>query len=257
MKIAIIGMGVVGRAQARMFSGHELRSYDPADDDYPYPYDAVKACDFAVIAAGTPPLASGAADLSGLRTAMDRLHPAMPVLIRSTVPPGTTGALAGTRDGITAHAPDFMYESKSGPWQESADVPWMLLGGRNRDRDFFRDRLAAVFPGVIHECSALTAELAKYTANLYWAARVTFVNEMAGICSAFGADWEVVRKAWLADERVGPAYTGMKGFGPGFGGRCWPKDLSALITASAGAGYGAEFLRDIEAANERFREYET
>ena len=97
------------------------------------------------------------------------------------------------------------------------------------------------------------AELAKYVANIHWAMRVTFVNEVAAVSEAFGVDWEDTRAAWLQDSRVHPDHTLMAGFAPGFGGRCWPKDLAALIAAASDAGYKAEFLEAIQAANERFR----
>lgn len=252
MKAAIIGMGVVGRAQAAMFAGHDLVTYDVADRK-PYPREQIMECEFAVVSVGTPPRDDGSANLGGLLNALDAL-PAMPVLLRSTIPPGTADCLANDFPGhLIAHAPEFLYEGGTGPWVTSTQVPWMLLGGSEQAREFFRSRLAQVFPGTIHECSALTAELAKYTANLYWAARVTFVNEMDAICRAFGADWEDVRAAWLQDERVNPAHTAMAGFPPGFGGRCWPKDLSALIAASEEAGHKPDFLAAIQEANSRFR----
>ncbi len=146
-----------------------------------------------------------------------------------------------------------MHEREGGAWQESSDVPFLILGGDEASRDYFRPYFAGLFPKV-HECSSLVAELAKYTVNLHLAARVTFINEMDGICRAAGADWEDVRQAWLCDPRITPEYTGgITEFGPGFGGRCWPKDLSALIAATAEHSYDALFLKDVQAANDRFR----
>jgi UDP-glucose 6-dehydrogenase len=110
-----------------------------------------------------------------------------------------------------------------------------------------------VYTGWIHECSALESELAKYVANLYWATRVTFVNEIAQVCEAFSADYEQVRHAWLSDPRVNDDYTRIEGFPRGFDGRCWPKDLSGLIVASQNAGYDPGFLRAVQESNERFR----
>jgi UDPglucose 6-dehydrogenase len=110
-----------------------------------------------------------------------------------------------------------------------------------------------VFPGPIHTCSAKESELAKYAANLYWATRVTFVNEFAKVCEAFGVDYERVREAWLQDPRMTSVYTQRAGYPPGFDGRCWPKDLAALDAASEDAGYHAVFLQAIAEANERFR----
>jgi UDPglucose 6-dehydrogenase len=252
VRVAIVGMGVVGRAQARMFSGHDLVTYDAADG-VPYPADRIADCDFAVVCVGTPGRRDGTANLSFLFDALDQLPASLPVLIRSTVPPGTTGRIRARRTGYVCHAPEFMHERPGAAWQETTDVPWMLLGGAPLAREFFRPRLEQVFPGTIHGCDAVTAELAKYTANLYWATRVTFVSEMAAICDAAGADWEDVRQAWLQDPRMTPEYTAMAGFGPGFGGRCWPKDLVALIAASENAGYKPGFLEAVRDANARFR----
>ena len=243
-------MGIVGQAQARMFRA--AVTFD-VKAGVPYPREQIGACDLAVICAGTPPLEDGRANTDFVAAAVDALQPQMPALIRSTVPPGTTDAIAAGRPGPVCHAPEFLYEGGSGPWREAADVPWMLLGGTPGARAFFAPVLASVFPGTIRECAALEAELAKYTANLYWAARVTFVNEMAAVADAFGAGWEQVRRLWLLDERVSPAHTAMEGFAPGFGGRCWPKDLSALIAAAEDAGYKPGFLPAVAEANARFR----
>ncbi len=253
MRVAIIGMGVLGKAQARMFSKHELVTYDIADGLI-YPSTEIDECDFAIICVGTPADETGRANLVYLHDAFSQLHPSLPVLIRSTVPPGTINVLQHLSPSqLVCHSPEFLHERAGAAWPESTDVPYMILGGTVPAREFFSAKMVQVFPGIIYECSALEAELAKYTANLYWAARVTFVNEMANICAAFGADWENVREAWLNDPRIKPEYTRRRGFPPGFDGRCWPKDISALIMASSDAGYEPEFLQAVQEANERFR----
>jgi UDPglucose 6-dehydrogenase len=252
MKVAIIGLGTVGKAQERLFAGHELVTYDPAYHDH-YPNDLIARCAFAVVCVNTPAAPDGSADLTNFRAAMHQLPRGLPTLVRSTVPPGT---IDGYNARLVAHSPEFLQERSGGAWHESADVPFMILGGRGFALAYFRPLLREVFPGRIHECSPLVAELVKYTSNLYWATRVTFVNEMAHVCAAFGADWELVRSAWMEDERVSPDYTCMAGFPPGFAGACWPKDLAALIAASDKAGYCPEFLTAVRDANARFREGE-
>lgn len=248
MKVGIIGLGIVGQAQVRMFAGHDVVTYDKAHSSH-YPFAELAECNFAVICVDTPPLPDGSADLRNLNDALAQLPAGLPVLIRSTVPPGTTGKI----EWMTCHAPEFLHERKGGAWQESADVPFLILGGKPAAREFFAYYLCQVYPGTIYECDALTAELVKYTANAHWAARVTFVNEMARVAQSFGADWESVREAWLQDERVSPAYTQIAGFEPGFDGRCWPKDLTAIARAAQEAGYEAEFLQAILRSNDRFR----
>lgn len=252
MKAAIIGhLGVIGRSNARMFSkSYDLVTYDPAEG-LAYPLDELAACEFAVACVGTPESEDGSADLSQVAAALEALPGHLPVLLRSTVPPGTTDRLAGQR--LVCHAPEFMHERPGGPWRESSDVPFLILGGGQDARVFFRPRAGSVFPGEIRECDALTAELTKYTINLYGAAKVTFVNEMAAVTRTFGGNWEQVRAAWLSDPRVDEHYTSMEGFPPGFGGRCMPKDLAALRAVSRQAGYEPGFLDALAEANARFR----
>jgi nucleotide sugar dehydrogenase len=253
VKAGVIGLGTVGRAQVRMLAGHDVVAYDPAFSGS-YPFSQLAACDLAIICVDTPSRPSGRTDLAHFWDAVDSLPVRVPLLIRSTVPPGTTDRVLLERpQPRTAHAPEFLHEREGGPWRDPGDVPFMILGGDARAREYFRPLLAKVYPGVIHECDAVTAELAKYVANCYWAARVTFVNQMGAVAAAAGADWEAVRGAWLADERVSPAYTSLAGFPPGFGGRCWPKDLAAITCWAAEHGADPVFLEAITAANEQFR----
>jgi nucleotide sugar dehydrogenase len=249
LRAAVIGLGVVGQAQVRLFGDMVHATYDPAVTEGPYPSGKVAECDLAVVAVGTPQGTDGSADLSCLREALDRIPPEIPVLIRSTIPPGTTAGLEKTRS-LVAHMPEFLNERPDGAWRESRDVPFAVLGGIPAAHDFFTIPLgrAGVQPAC---CTGLEAELVKYTANCFLAAKVTFVNEMARVCEAFGADWEGVRRGWLDDPRAGWSHTKVEG--PGFGGRCLPKDLSALIKASEGAGYMPEFLWALEEANARFQ----
>jgi nucleotide sugar dehydrogenase len=176
----------------------------------------------------------------------------MPVMIRSTVPPGTTASLEA-RKGHVVHVPEFMSERPDGVWKSPGDVPFLICGGTRQALEWFQPVLAAMAGGPVYCCTATEAELVKYTANCFLAAKVTFVNEIARVCGAFGADWAAVRQGWLHDPRAGTTHTAVEGHGPGFGGSCLPKDLSALIRASQGAGYEPGFLWAIEEANARFK----
>lgn len=252
MKVAVIGLGVIGTAQVELFAAHDVVTYDPAVHD-DYPEQEIAGCDFAIICVGTPEGQDGHADLSYVRGAARDLPAGVPVAVRSTVPPGTTDALFEDDDRRYVHIPEFMGENVLHSWQRSADVPYMIIGGEPDATLFFHQWFAMVFPGEIHTCTAMESELAKYTANLYWATRVTFVNEIAKICEQFGVDYENVRAAWLQDPRMTSVYTKRAGYPPGFDGRCWPKDIVALSAASEDAGYDPEFLWAIIHANARFR----
>lgn len=253
MRVAIIGTGFIGKAQARMLAGHDLVTFDLGDRKT-YPAQEIAECDFAIICAGTPPASDGSADMHWVRSAYLDLPEHLPVLIRSTVTPGWTEKMQALRPPTyVAHCPEFMHEREGGAWSETTDVPFMIIGGSDEARAFFADKLSQVFPGKIHLTTSRVSEITKYVVNLHLAARITFINEMNGICEKFGVDWDDVRESWLMDPRITPEYTGMAGYPPGFGGRCWPKDLSAIIAAAETAGYHPRFLHAIENANARFR----
>lgn len=247
MTVAVVGLGVVGKAQVRMFDASV--TYDPLYNRT-YPHDEIAACDFVVMCAPTPQGEDGHADLSYLEAAMDALPPDVPVLLRSTVPPGTTDRLKGDR--LMCHCPEFMGENPNHPWQESYEVPFLVIGGDTESAAYFSTRMASYYSGIVHTTTSLESELTKYVENLYWATRVTYVNELAAICAQYGVDWQNIRDAWVNDPRLSPDYTDMAGHPPGFGGRCWPKDLAAMIACSTDAGYTPEFLKAVQAANERF-----
>jgi UDPglucose 6-dehydrogenase len=249
LKAAVIGLGVVGQAQVRLFGDMVHVTYDPKAGKR-YPSRRVGQCDFAVVCVGTPQGDDGSADLSFLREALDRIPPEIPVMVRSTIPPGTMAGLEQARS-LVVHVPEFLNEREDGAWRESSDVPFMILGGDPAARDLFLPVLGKVSGAPVHECTGLDAELIKYTANCWLAAQVTFANEMDRVCQAFDASWVLVRDGWLRDPRSSASHTRVEG--PGFGGRCLPKDLSALIKASEAAGYMPEFLWALEEANARFQ----
>ena len=250
LKAAVIGLGVIGSAQVRLLGPMVRVTYDIKGG--PYPKRLIAGCDFAVICTGTPQGEDGRADLSAVHAAIRALPARMPVMIRSTIPPGTTAALEA-RTGPVVHVPEFMSERDDGVWRESGDVPFLICGGQQKAREWFEPAVTRMAGGPLYFCSGLEAELIKYTANCYLAAKVTFVNEISRVCEAFGADWGSVREGWLHDPRAGTTHTATEGHEPGFGGSCLPKDLSALIGASIDAGYSPWFLDAVQVANARFR----
>src|SRR5690606_25216042 len=93
----------------------------------------------------------------------------------------------------------------------------------------------------------VSAELSKYAANAMLATRISFMNEFANICEAFGGDIDQVRRAIGADRRIGPAFLFA---GCGYGGSCFPKDVRAVIRFSAERNYRFRILEAVERVNE-------
>src|SRR2546427_4213370 len=93
-----------------------------------------------------------------------------------------------------------------------------------------------------------SAEMTKYAANAMLATRVSFMNQIARLCEAVGADVSLVRKGIGTDRRIGPAFLFP---GPGYGGSCFPKDVRALIRTGEERGVLLDILQAVEAANQR------
>lgn len=252
MKVAVIGLGIIGQSQVKLFGGHVHATFDVKSGEK-YPEEKIRECDFAVICVPTPQGGDGRADLTIVWSAVCRL-PRVPVMIRSTVPPGAARMISDSLPELpVVYVPEFMCERQDGLWRESADVPFLILGsGDPLEGEYFEPWLREVHKGKIFRCTWDEAAMIKYTANAYLAAKVTFVNEISRVCAALGVNWETVREGWLHDPRAGISHTAVHD-PPGFGGACLPKDLTALIARSLDAGYDPLILDIVQDRNERFR----
>ena len=131
MKIGIIGMGHVGTTMRDLWHRHaDLVTFDTADQQ-PYPHEPLATCDFAIVCVDTPPDPSGACDTANVFDAVKRL-PTQRVLLKSTVPPGTTDHLAETTGKDICFSPEYVGQSTYHQpfWStEAAAVPFVIIGG--------------------------------------------------------------------------------------------------------------------------------
>jgi nucleotide sugar dehydrogenase len=259
IRVGVVGLGRVGRATGGLFRrfGYEVTGWDRDGGDA-YPGEGLARCDFGVVCVGTPARADGAADVSAVEEAVERL-PVPRVLLRSTVPPGTTDALVERSGKRICFWPEYVSESSyHNPYfpERVEDVPFVILGGEPGDRQWFVDRLIEVLGPTkrYFQCTAREAEVVKYAENAYFATKITFANELRRVCDAVGADWHTVREGWLLDPRVEPMHTAAFATEPGFSGRCLPKDLDAIVAASRAAGYDPSLLAEVAETNRRLRE---
>jgi UDPglucose 6-dehydrogenase len=257
VKVGVIGRGVVGRGVERLYEHSAVVAWDEKDD-CPYPEAELRSCDCVVVCVGTPDRGDGHADLRSVRTALERLG-GQRVILRSTVPPGTTELLSKEFGMNLCFWPEFTGESRYfNPFfpSEIDEVPFVVIGGPPDERRWVIDWLLPRLGPTkrYFQCTPTEAELIKYAENTYFATKITFVNEYRRVCEAFGADWHSVREGWLLDPRVEPMHTAAFADAPGFSGRCLPKDLAALIASSSEVGYVPELLREVSRSNARFRE---
>lgn len=228
--------------------------------------DAGKFGQVNFICVGTPQLpGSLAADTSAVEAVLEGLAPHLTgdclVVGKSTVPVGTTARLAGrlaalASSGVRAELawnPEFLREAHAVADTLSPDRLVAGVPSARADallRQVYAPLLRAGVPYLVTDPA--TAELAKTAANAFLAAKISFINAMAEICEASGADASALSRVLGHDERIGSA--GLAS-GLGFGCGCLPKDLRALLARGTelGAGGSMGLLREVDAINARRR----
>src|SRR5688572_13424594 len=209
------------------------------------------------LAVGTPPTSTGAADLSAvfavaaaIGRAMDRYKV---VVTKSTVPVGTSDKIREiirketTQQFDVVANPEFL---KQGAAVEDFMKPDRIIVGADdvRAAEILRDLYAPFVrtgsPVVISDVR--TAEMLKYAANAFLAARISFMNEIANLCEAVGADVDTIRRGLATDARIGPAFLFP---GVGYGGSCFPKDTLALIQTGRENSYPLKILEAVHDVN--------
>jgi UDPglucose 6-dehydrogenase len=208
--------------------------------------------DVALVCVGTPIGPDGRSDLSQLRSALGMLHPVLdddaPLVIRSTLPPGST-RLAVEWSGVPTSRvftnPEFL---RQGTALADFRSPTRIILGRFPDADpNGQARVEALFSGIggprmVVDVAA--AELIKNGANAFLALKLSFTNEIASLAEEYGADVDEVLAGMALDPRIGSQYM-RPSFG--FGGSCLPKELQAL--AAAGTARGLDMHVTIAAAD--------
>ena len=208
--------------------------------------EATRWGEVVFICVGTPQLPSGKADLTAVFGATRTIARAMPsyrlVVQKSTVPVGTGDRVHAilkkyVKRGVgfdVASNPEFLREGQA---VENFLRPDRIVIGANaaRARDLLHNIYAPLYlietPTVV--TSLRTAELLKYAANGFLATKISFINEIANLAEAVGADVHDVAKGMGLDRRIGPKFLHP---GPGFGGSCLPKDTAALRAFAREAG---------------------
>jgi len=221
--------------------------------------EAVRDVDVAFIAVGTPPGETGEADLSYVLAAAEEVgrHISRYTVIvnKSTVPVGSAAKVAGVVGRVTkvpfdvVSNPEFL---KEGAAIDDFMRPDRIVVGVSSDRarvvmselyaPFVRTEQPILF------MDPASSELTKYAANAMLATRISFMNDVAGLCERLGADVDHVRRGMGSDRRIGYPFLFP---GAGFGGSCFPKDVRALMTMARAVGLDFDLLRSVERVNER------
>ncbi len=213
------------------------------------------------LAVGTPPAEDGSADLTaalGVAESIARLMDGYRIIVmKSTVPVGTHKRVIAAMAAVTEY--EFDYVSNPEFMKEGAAIDdfmrpdRVIIGAENPAvveimKEVYspfmrtRDRLLVMDPA--------SAEMSKYGANAMLATKISFMNELSGLCERFGADIACVRRGIGSDSRIGPAFLFP---GVGYGGSCFPKDVSALMSMGRQSDYPMSIVEAVHQVNQRQR----
>jgi UDPglucose 6-dehydrogenase len=218
---------------------------------------AIHGADFVFIAVGTPEGVDGEADLKYVQAAAESVADVMehPLVIvnKSTVPVGTGDWVADIirsrqKDGVgfsVVSCPEFLREGSA--IQDFMNPARTVLGSLDREAAERVAQLHLALRAPIVITDLRTAEMIKYASNAFLATRISFINEIANICEALGADVKEVKTGMGYDPRIGPYFLDA---GLGYGGSCFPKDVKALAHMAAEKGRHPQLLQAVMDIND-------
>jgi UDPglucose 6-dehydrogenase len=216
--------------------------------------EAIDETDVVYVAVGTPPTYSGDADLSAVWMVVDELPTVdrrIVVAMKSTVPVGTGESVRHRLDerglenvGYVSN-PEFTAEGTA--VHDFLHPDRIVIGAFEREDGDVVERLHAGIDAPVIRCDVPSAEMVKLAANAALVTRISFINEIANVCEATGADVLTVAEGIGLDRRIGPAFLRA---GIGYGGSCFPKDSLALKQLAANSGYNFQLLNAVIEVNE-------
>ena len=198
----------------------------------------------------TPPTYSGDADLSRVRSVVDQL-PAdsdHALVMKSTVPSGTGASIRRDKPDLAyVSCPEFLKEGSA--VQDFMHPDRVVVGADvgSEDAADAVERLYTPLGGEIVRTDVASAEMIKLASNAFLATKISFINEIANVCEQTGADVTEVARGMGLDDRIGASFLRA---GIGYGGSCFPKDVSALKQLAGNSGYHFQLLNAVIEVNE-------
>ena len=253
-KIGIIGNGFVGSAIVHGFILHsdDILIYDNDTRKSTHSFEeVVDKSDIIFVCVPTPMFESGECDTSIIEKTIEDMTISKSIsqkviVIKSTVVPGTVEKLAQRYPKLNfVFNPEFLTERKAR--LDFINAARIVLGSNKQDaldkvESLYKNR----FPHTrIIKTDFGTAQLIKYMANCFFATKVSFMNEMFQICEALGGDWNAAVEGFITDGRIGNSHIDVPGHDGdfGYGGKCFPKDINAMIKRSEDLGIDPKMLK--------------
>ncbi|MER6402032.1 UDP-glucose/GDP-mannose dehydrogenase family protein [Streptomyces viridosporus] len=216
--------------------------------------EALRDAEAVYVCVDTPPTASGDADLSRIWSVVDALEatsPLVAVVVKSTVPVGTGARVRAALDeaglGHVGYAsnPEFTAEGRA--VEDFLHPDRVVIGASDEATAHWVRDLYDGIDAPVEIMDVASAEMVKLASNALLATKITFINEIAAVCEATGADIRRVSRAVGMDHRLGPHFLHA---GLGYGGSCFPKDTRALRAMASNSGYPFQLLNAVIEVNE-------
>lgn len=241
-EIGIVGQGFVGSAvREGMQNYFKVFAFDKDPNKFSSAasiFNVVENTELTFLCVPTPMRKSGECDLNILNAALDEISKSATalnkknyiVVIKSTIPPGTTDQLSSIYANLEiVFNPEFLTEANA--VDDYKNQNRIVIGGDRPGTTKVKQVFSKAFPKVpIIKTSATIAEMIKYVTNTFLALKVSYANEMYQICQGLGIDYDKVIEYARYDERLGNSHWSVPGPDGdfGFGGHCFPKDIAAL-----------------------------
>ena len=265
MNIGVIGQGFVGSAiREGLKSFYNVMTYDLDPEKCNSNHrDVCTKCDIIFVCLPTPMRQSGECDTRLLESAIKKIESECNksyevknpiVVIKSTIPPGTTARINKSSTLSVCFSPEFLTEANS--FNDFKNQTRIIIGGPRPATGKVKQMFRRAFPEIpIIKTGSNTAETVKYFTNCFLATKVIFANEMYDICNSVNVDFDKVTEYALHDKRIGKSHLMVPGpdGDRGFGGHCFPKDLEALIYIAESMGVEADLLKSVLDKNNRIR----
>lgn len=264
MNLGIIGNGFVGSSVVHGFS-LSVENINICDVD-----DRLSTCSFEYlvdnsdvifVCVPTPMRTTGEIDVSIVKSVLSKIGEYTDrdpiVVVKSTVVPGTCEKLSQEFTNLKiVFNPEFLTERNAR--LDFINTSRIVLGGDDESalslvEELYRKRFPTT---TIIKTDFASAQLIKYISNCFFATKVSFMNEMKQISDAVGADWNDVMHGFVSDGRVGNSHLDVPGHDGdlGFGGKCFPKDINAMITRCKEVGVKPTLLKAAWDKNMEVRE---
>ena len=260
MKLGIIGQGFVGNAIYQKFKHFfEVLTYDRINSLSNSSYqDLITNCKIIFICLPTPMNQDGSCNIDLISDVLAKLNSEIRdviIVIKSTVVPGSTEAFNKKFLNLSiVFNPEFLTERNA--VEDFNNQNRIILGGPRPSTTKLVQIYSIAFPDAhIVKTGSTHAEMIKYFTNCFLASKVSFANEMYKLCEALDLDYDKVIEYATLDKRLGNSHWSVPGPDGdfGFGGHCFPKDLSAIIKITEDLGTTNNVLKSVLKTNDQLR----